>query len=253
MLYFLRKVRRSLIESGFTDKYMLHAIGEIALVVIGILIALQINNWNDFRNNRAEEQQILRGLQDEFQMNLNGLDYHLNITNDLVAGMWLFMSHITQSDSQYSITELDQGLSASLWAGTWDPANSVLDALISSGRLDLILNRDLRIQLAGWTSIVDEVRDNQVTIRNHCSTALWSGLARNGIPNIRGWGTQQNELHQISPEALSEVRYRNIRGNLEVVDLISMKYTWTEHSIWEIEMAIRKATEILSLIDQNLK
>jgi hypothetical protein len=49
MLTFLRKIRRSLIESGAARKYLLYAIGEIALVVIGILIALQINNWNEER------------------------------------------------------------------------------------------------------------------------------------------------------------------------------------------------------------
>ena len=47
MLTFLRKIRKSLIESGIARKYLLYAIGEIALVVIGILIALQINNWNE--------------------------------------------------------------------------------------------------------------------------------------------------------------------------------------------------------------
>ena len=49
MLNFLRKIRRSLLESGSAGKYLLYAIGEIALVVIGILIALQINNWNEQR------------------------------------------------------------------------------------------------------------------------------------------------------------------------------------------------------------
>ena len=47
MITLLRKIRRSLIESGSARKYLLYAIGEIALVVIGILIALQINNWNE--------------------------------------------------------------------------------------------------------------------------------------------------------------------------------------------------------------
>ena len=46
MLTFFRRIRRGLLASGATTKYLLYAIGEIALVVIGILIALQINNWN---------------------------------------------------------------------------------------------------------------------------------------------------------------------------------------------------------------
>tara|TARA_B100000497_G_C7695677_1_gene424750 strand:- start:231 stop:434 length:204 start_codon:yes stop_codon:yes gene_type:complete len=60
MLTFLRKIRKSLIESGSSRKYLLYAVGEIALVVIGILIALQINNWNEFRKDRKVENDILR-------------------------------------------------------------------------------------------------------------------------------------------------------------------------------------------------
>ena len=55
MLTFLRRIRRSLIESGSSRKYLLYAIGEVALVVIGILIALQINNWNEERKSQAKE------------------------------------------------------------------------------------------------------------------------------------------------------------------------------------------------------
>ena len=59
MLTFLRKIRRSLIESGSARKYALYAIGEVLLVVIGILIALQMNNWNEHRKARSFELKML--------------------------------------------------------------------------------------------------------------------------------------------------------------------------------------------------
>lgn len=66
MLTFLGKVRKSLIESGGTKKpaspagrYFLYAIGEILLVMIGILLALQVNNWNEARKQRKEERKLL--------------------------------------------------------------------------------------------------------------------------------------------------------------------------------------------------
>jgi hypothetical protein len=68
MLHFLRKIRRNLINSGSMKKYTLYAIGEIALVVIGILIALQINNWNEERNEILLESKILK----EMLSNLKG-------------------------------------------------------------------------------------------------------------------------------------------------------------------------------------
>ena len=52
MLTFFRRIRKGLLGEGATSKYLLYAIGEIALVVIGILIALQINNWNEYRKDK---------------------------------------------------------------------------------------------------------------------------------------------------------------------------------------------------------
>ena len=49
MIKFFRNIRKSLLNEGKTSKYLKYAIGEIVLVVIGILIALQINNWNEHR------------------------------------------------------------------------------------------------------------------------------------------------------------------------------------------------------------
>lgn len=47
MIKFFKKIRQNLLNKGKTNKYFKYAIGEIVLVVIGILIALQINNWNE--------------------------------------------------------------------------------------------------------------------------------------------------------------------------------------------------------------
>ena len=56
MIKFFRHIRKKLLSENKFSKYLLYAIGEIILVVIGILIALQINYWNDERKNRAYEQ-----------------------------------------------------------------------------------------------------------------------------------------------------------------------------------------------------
>lgn len=58
-----------MIKENRVSKYILYAIGEIILVVIGILIALQINNWNQHNKELAKEQNIIEGLQIEFTKN----------------------------------------------------------------------------------------------------------------------------------------------------------------------------------------
>ena len=66
-LFVFRNIRKSLIDSGSAPKYLLYAIGEVALVVFGILIAFQINNWNDWRKDRIEEVEILTDLKESIE------------------------------------------------------------------------------------------------------------------------------------------------------------------------------------------
>ena len=62
MIKFFRKIRQRLLTENKFSKYLLYAIGEIILVVIGILIALQINNANELKKQRNEEKVILSGI-----------------------------------------------------------------------------------------------------------------------------------------------------------------------------------------------
>ncbi|MEO9887119.1 MAG: DUF6090 family protein [Balneola sp.] len=68
MLKFFRKIRQKLLSENKFSKYLIYAIGEIILVVIGILIALQINNWNEQRNTREKELVYLNGIRNDLEM-----------------------------------------------------------------------------------------------------------------------------------------------------------------------------------------
>ena len=70
MIKFFRKIRQNLLFENKTGKYLKYAIGEIVLVVIGILIALQINNWNEERKDRRLEKEYIARLKGEMLKNL---------------------------------------------------------------------------------------------------------------------------------------------------------------------------------------
>src|SRR5210317_1476581 len=78
MINFFRKIRQQLLSQNKVSKYLLYAIGEIVLVVIGILIALQINNWNEERRDRIIEQKVLEGLAKNLEMNIERFEKRLN-------------------------------------------------------------------------------------------------------------------------------------------------------------------------------
>lgn len=73
MIKYLRKVRRNLLSKGKTAEYLQYAIGEVVLVVIGILIALGINNWNEERKNRQAEDQVLQNVFEDLKSNEEAL------------------------------------------------------------------------------------------------------------------------------------------------------------------------------------
>jgi hypothetical protein len=74
MIKFFRKIRQKLLSENKFSKYLIYAIGEIILVVIGILIALQINNWNESQINSQREKAILYSLKSELIINLEELN-----------------------------------------------------------------------------------------------------------------------------------------------------------------------------------
>ena len=74
MIKFFRKIRQNLLQEGKTTKYFKYAIGEIILVVIGILIALQINNWNENRKVKNLETQIYKELKSDLLQTKNDIN-----------------------------------------------------------------------------------------------------------------------------------------------------------------------------------
>ena len=74
MIKFFRNIRKTLLVEGKTTNYLKYAIGEIVLVVIGILIALQINNWNQDRIDRKNEMKILKELKTDLDITINDLE-----------------------------------------------------------------------------------------------------------------------------------------------------------------------------------
>ena len=90
MIKFFRPIRKDLTEKNKTGKYLKYAIGEIILVVIGILIALSINNWNEENKNKKAEQNFYKEILNDLEkdkVKLEGLEVFYN--NRIEHAGWL--------------------------------------------------------------------------------------------------------------------------------------------------------------------
>ncbi len=180
MIKFFRKIRQKLLSENKFSKYLLYAIGEIVLVVIGILIALQINNWNEDKQERIKEQELLTQLQSEFQSNLEQLDQKITLRNSMIDASIKLLNYVDTPPirNEDSILKL---LGYTVLSPTFDP---IVNDISSSGRIQLIQNTDLKEKLSRWTSEVIQVtEEEQVWLHyrnnNYMPLLLQQGLYRN--------------------------------------------------------------------------
>jgi len=143
MLRFFRTIRKKLIEEDNIRRYLLYAIGEILLVVIGILIALQVNNWNEERIERNQEVKILREIRNDLESNYVeieeiylSIDQKLSDTNTLLS--LIEQKQFTrQHDTLLNVYD-------DFETGIFNSANTGYQFLRSNG-LGIIRNDSLRI------------------------------------------------------------------------------------------------------------
>lgn len=159
MIKFFRKIRQTLLSESKFSKYFIYAIGEIVLVVIGILIALSINNWNTERKNRFLEQDILLDLLEEYESNLAQLDQKISMRNDIINDSKDILEYIDDAHYDVNIDTLIKKLRLLKFDPTFDP---IQNDLISSGNIRLIQNKNLKKLLSNWTSDVQSLQEMEI-------------------------------------------------------------------------------------------
>jgi len=163
MIKFFRKIRQNLLSEGKTGKYLKYAIGEIVLVVIGILIALSINNWNEERKEHLQEQELLTQLLSEFKSNLEQLDQKIAMRETMISSSLKLLSYIDNLENRNNDSILKH-VGQIVIAPTFDP---VVNDIVSSGRIQLLQNGNLKEKLSRWTSEIVQVTEEEQVWLNH--------------------------------------------------------------------------------------
>lgn len=173
MLKFFRRIRQNLLSGNKLSKYLLYAIGEIVLVVIGILIALSINNWNEERKTRKTALAYLNSLQEEFEYNLALLDSTIRVAQGLSQGAenmrYLFEPLVRDTLTEGYIAQAFYRLNKE---AVYRPSNGALLEIISSGNLKILENETLKQHLAGFEKKVERLRvqeEEVLRLRNEMS------------------------------------------------------------------------------------
>jgi hypothetical protein len=146
MIKFFRRIRQNMIKENRASKYLLYAIGEIILVVIGILIAVQINNSNIKRIDKISEIKYLNNIKLDLEKDLENLNYNLDFRHKKLVGTKKLIEQINGLQIE-DLTELTFNVLNTLYAERFRPSNVTYNDLVSSGNLNLISNDSIKLLL----------------------------------------------------------------------------------------------------------
>ncbi len=155
MIKFFRKIRQNLLSEGKTGKYFKYAIGEIILVVIGILIALQINNWNENQKLRNQEITYLNNLKDDLEIQINMLDVYIDYENIIIDHSNDIIKHYELNNGFKNMDSVFPKLNDLTTRWTFTNTNTTLLQMLNSNQINIIQNKKLKEALIGFNQQID--------------------------------------------------------------------------------------------------
>ena len=147
MIKFFRHIRQSLLNQGKTTKYFKYAIGEILLVVIGILIAVKINTWNQNNINDTKEQVYLASLESDLKTQITSMESVKKFYDSLIINAGEILVDFQKLKSVEKIPNLNSRISALMWDTSFTEFKTSFTELISTGNISLIKNENLRTHI----------------------------------------------------------------------------------------------------------
>ncbi len=165
MFKFFRRIRRSLIAESKTGKYLAYAAGEVVLVVIGILIALQLNNWNSDRIDGIKEQGFVVNLKRDLSNQLEAIDRQLRdeaLYSRSAKGV--LDAYMGGDEIAWDSTQIDAVANLCVRT-TFVITNPTYTELISSGNIDLIRNEYMKDQIILYYQELDRLE--KIITRNN--------------------------------------------------------------------------------------
>jgi hypothetical protein len=238
MIKFFRKIRQQLLTENKFSKYLIYAIGEIILVVIGILIALSINNWNE--NNKLIKQELtyLQNLRDDLKAQIDLLDIYIACEDIIITQSSDIVKHYEINDGFHNMDSIFPKLNDLTVRWTFSNANTTLMEMINLGQINIIQNKTLKAELVAFnqsieifskntqnnnTNLIDNLTVPNLIIRNAYATHGYSDRMTDMFKKFYLFDfvrVKDDELAEISIKILNEPKER-----LELINKVAFRNT----------------------------
>jgi hypothetical protein len=229
---------------------MLYAIGEILLVVIGILIALSINTWNTNKINQSESKEFNQRLLNEFAGNLDLADTKIKTMESMINGSKSILELFHKMSSDDNSKTLDSLLYIAISGVKVEFRTGTLNEGLNTGKVALIESDILKSKLYGLPSNIDYVREWDKTYSNYLSDILNPFLYKNF--NFRKMDNSFS-IYSVGKSKFKVNRNKLLLENEEFENLIDNHYFQSNSQLKYHTNLRNEIEEIKKLIERELK
>jgi len=250
MIPFFRKIRKKMADDNKPLKYMRYAFGEVILVVIGILIALQINNWNEKQKIVKEETGILNNLLENLHR------AHEQSDNYIIKDKNLKQSLLVALDKKSNQTEINSNtISDSLFYQIlWDIESSVpilnsYSDIKSSGKVGIIKNSRIRESFTNLEISLNDLKllvDDRLTVQQ----IRVDDIAVNDVNFVRLLKPMEPSIN-IAKELTND--YDILLTNQKIRNLLAIKFALTKDVIDKRVSLGDEISDLIILLETELK
>lgn len=247
MIKFFRTIRKRLLAESKFSKYMMYAMGEIILVVIGILIAILLNESRIESKNSNQKQTVLRALKLEFESNKMQLDTIIYYNEKVTNAYFTANEMIKNPSKKFAIKDYEKVISALGLNYTFNPSNGALRSAISSSEIHLIENKQLIKILFSWEDRVRDSNEEAQRILKYQYESMPMKLKY--ISAVSEWKSFFNEIipsHRTS-------NFKGLTQSVEFENYSVISYSYAKEYLVEINTIKNQNMKILKLIEEELK
>lgn len=229
-----RDIRQALINQGSIKRYVLYAIGEILLVMIGISLAFQVNNWNDDRINKNAEIRYYENIRDQIADDRSLILEQVHFNNRYMS-RFKYLNQVIENNNRDKVDSLGTIVRDLTQYSDFDRQGNIYETMVNSGEIKLLRNYD----------IVNGIREleEKYTYLNRMENIHYDAMMTHVIMAINPI-VKFSDGRVMNPDAIYSYEFQNLV--LAVIQIMSEKDMVYNEALYEIE-------RVNELIDEELE
>jgi hypothetical protein len=247
MLQPLRRTRQQLLKKKKFSRFLLYAIGEIILVVVGILLALQISSWNEDRIARKDEQVLLRGLKLEMNDNLAQIQNVILFNKRSRDAARKLLDMYGGNYRDFENTEIDSLFAQVQWAWTFNPKVGVLNSIKTTGKIGTIRNPDIQSFITSFEEAANDAGEESLLVREIIVDKYVQSVSK--FISLRG--RVKYIGYDVNPSKFQS-DYPGIFNDRGLESLLTYIYIWRDNEMEELNELSNMLSRNISIVEKDI-